>query len=122
MSELRVLACAVLLAAGVAAAVAAVAVRYGMDAPPGIASVRLAELAAHYATGAAETDAPGDEVRAWGMALEEALAEVAARHRVVLLPARAIAAGAPDLTREVEAALAAALPTRASEPARESGR
>ena len=46
------------------------------------------------------------DARLWAAALETALARVAARHRVVLLPARAVAAGAPDLTAEVEAELA----------------
>ena len=126
MSELRVLAAAVLLAGGVAAAVSAAMVRYAADDAPRIASVRLGELAADYAANAARTDATGQEtartVRAWAFGLEDALAEVAKHHRAVLLPARAVAAGAPDLTAEVEAALAAAAvnPPRAPEP--ESGR
>ena len=126
MSELRVLAAAVLLAGGVAAAVSAAMVRYAADRAPAIASVRLGELAADYAANAARTDATGQEtartVRAWALGLEDALAEVAKRHGVVLLPARAVAAGAPDLTAEVEAVLAAAAvkPLRAPEP--ESGR
>ena len=45
-------------------------------------------------------------MRAWGAALERALALVAERRAVVLLPARAVAAGAPDVTGEVEAAMA----------------
>ena len=126
MSELRVLAAAVLLAGGVAAAVSAAMVRHAPDRAPAIASVRLGELAADYAANAARTDATGQEtartVRAWALGLEDALAEVAKRHGVVLLPARAVAAGAPDLTAEVEAVLAAAAvkPLRAPEP--ESGR
>ena len=110
MSELRTLMAAVLLAGGVAAAVSAVMVRTAIDSAPRIASVRLGELAADYATQAARTDASPEAtaraVRAWAYGLEDALAQVAARHRVVLLPARAVAAGAHDLTQEVEAAMA----------------
>ena len=53
-------------------------------------------------------------MRAWGEALEAALDRVAARHRLVLLPARAVAAGAPDATVRVEAALAAILAERST--------
>ncbi len=122
VSELRVLACAVLLAAGVAAAVAAGIARYAprVPEPPRIASVRLAELVAGHAARAARdgalTEVSGAATRAWALALEGALARVSADHRAVLLPARAVAAGAPDLTAEVEAALVATL------AAAESGR
>ena len=123
MSEVRLLACALLLAAGVAAAVSAATVRFSADAAPGIASVRLAELVAEQAARTARADGPAKETaaasRAWAQALEEALALVAARHRAVLLPARAVAAGAPDLTAEIEAALADALASSAV-PAPES--
>ena len=110
MSELRVLTSAVLLAGGVAAAVSAATVRYAANDGPRIASVRLGELAAEGAAGAARADASPEEtaraVREWARRLEDALAGVAADHRVVLLPARAVAAGAPDLTAEVRAAMA----------------
>ena len=56
--------------------------------------------------------APGEvaaATRAWAVALESALARVALHRRAVLLPARAVAAGAPDLTAEVEAAMAQAM-------------
>ena len=131
MSELRVLACAVLLAAGVAAAVAAGFAHYAPQPPdtragepPGIASVRLAELVAGHAAQAARdgagTQETGAATRAWALALQAALARVAREHRAVLLPARAVAAGAPDLTGDVEAALAEALARPAAGP--ESGR
>ena len=105
---------AVLLSGAVAAAVAAAALRFGPDLVPGygtepeprIASVRLAEITAAYTTRAAEKGETPEGVRAWGAALEAALGSVARRHRVVLLPARAVAAGAPDMTGPVEAALA----------------
>ena len=124
MSELRVLACAMLLAAGVAAAVAAGFARYAPQPPdtragepPGIASVRLAELVAgHAARDGAGTQETGAATRAWALALEAALARVAREHRAVLLPARAVAAGAPDLTGDVEAALAEALARPAAGP------
>ena len=126
MSELRVLASAVLLAAGVAAAVSAAMVRYAADDAPRIASVRLGELAADYAAKAAREEATGQEtayaVRAWAFALEDALDRVAKHHGAVLLPARAVAAGAPDLTAQVEAALAAAAVNPAAAVEREFGR
>ena len=112
MSELRTLLAAALLACGVAAAVAAATVRYGVEAPPRTAGVRLAEITAAYTMRAASEGESADAVRAWGEALEAALDRVAARHRLVLLPARAVAAGAPDATARVEAALAAILAER----------
>ena len=104
-----VLVSAVLLSGAVAAAVAAATLRYGVEAAPGIAGVRLGELTAAYTTRAASEGRTGEDVRAWGVALETALVRVAAHHGVVLLPARAVAAGAPDLTPEVEDTLAAIL-------------
>ena len=112
MSEVRLLASALLLSGGMAAAVAAATLRYGVEAPPRIASVRLAAITAAYTTRAAAAGESAADVRAWGTALEVALDRVARRHRVVLLPARAVAAGAPDLTRLVEAALAEHLARR----------
>ena len=106
MSDLRLLASAVLLSGAMAAAVAAAMLRYGVEAPPGIAGVRLAEITAAYTTRAANEGETAEGVRAWGEALETALDRVARNHGVVLLPARAVAAGALDLTAEVEAALA----------------
>ena len=86
---------------------------HGADAPARIASVRLGELAADHALRVARAGtSPGETAaatRAWAVALERALARVAAHHRAVLLPARAVAAGAPDLTAEIEAAMAAAI-------------
>ncbi len=113
MSDLRVLAAAVLLAAGVAAAVSAAVTRLGAAPAPGIATVRLGELTAAWAVRAADSGASADasaaRTRAWAAALERTLRETADRHRVVLLPARAVAAGAPDLTAGIEAALDAAM-------------
>jgi len=106
MSEVRLLACALLLSGGMAAAVAAATLRFGVEAPPRLAGVRLAEMTAAYTTRAAAEGRTSEDVRAWGAALEAALDHVAERHGAVLLPARAVAAGAPDLTRQVEAALA----------------
>ena len=100
---------AVLLSGAVAAAVAAATLRYGIESPPGIAGVRLAEMTAAWTTRAAAEGRSAAEVRAWGVALEAALDDVAARHGVVLLPARAVAAGASDLTAEVKETLAAIL-------------
>ena len=100
---------AVLLSGAVAAAVAAATLRYGIESPPGIASVRLAEMTAAWTTRAATEGRSASEVRAWGAALETALDRVAHDHGVVLLPARAVAAGVPDMTRQVEDVLAAIL-------------
>ena len=125
MSDLRLLASAVLLSGAVAAAVAAATLRYGPDPgsrpgqaldpgygvepAPRIAAVRLAEITAAYTNRAAAAGETLEGVRAWGAALETALERVASRHGAVLLPARAVAAGAPDLTRYVEETLAAIL-------------
>ena len=104
---------AVLLAGAVAAAVSAAMLRFAPNDSPRIASVRLGEMTAAYAVKAAGENAAAaavaSDARAWGTALEAALARVAARHDVVLLPARAVAAGAPDMTARVEAVLAALL-------------
>lgn len=97
---------AVLLSGAVAAAVAAAALRYGVEEPPRVASVRLGEITAAWTTRAAAEGRTVEDARAWGAALEVALDRVAQSHGVTLLPARAIAAGAPDLTPQVEAALA----------------
>ena len=94
-----------LLSGAVAAAVAAGVLRYGMEPAPRIAGVRLAEITTAYTTRAATEGASAEDVRVWGVALETALDRVAQRHDAVLLPARAVAAGAPDLTAEVEATL-----------------
>ena len=109
---------AVLLSGAVAAAVAAATLRYGIESPPGIAGVRLAEMTTAWTTRAAAEGRSAAEVRAWGAALETALDRVAHDHGVVLLPARAVAAGAPDLTPQVEAALAETL---ARKPGGEAG-
>ena len=104
-----VLLSAVLLAGAVAALVSATTVRLTANDAPRLASVRLGEMTAAYTTRAAEIGETPERVRAWGVALEAALGRVAQTHGVVLLPARAVAAGAPDVTSEVEAALAKAL-------------
>ena len=113
MSDLRVLASAMLLAAGIAAAVSAATLHLAADDGPRIAIVRLAELAAAHAAEAARADGTPQETaaaaRAWAAALEAALGEVAERYGTVLLPAQAVAVGAPDLTHAVEAAMARAL-------------
>ena len=102
-----------LLAAAVSSAVAVAMVRLTQPDPPRIASVRLAELTARFALDVAgdarSEEAAAVEARRWALALQHALHAVAERHRAVLLPAQAVAEGAPDLTPEVEAALARAL-------------
>ena len=116
-----VLVSAVLLSTAVAAAVAAATVRYGVEPAPRIAGVRLVEMTAAYTTRAADGGRTAEDVRAWGVALEAALDRVAAHHGVVLLPARAVAAGAPDMTRQVEDMLAAILAGRGSGASTVSG-
>ena len=111
-SSWPVMVSAVLLSSAVAAAVAATTLRYGVESVPGTASVRLGEMTAAYTARAAAEGRTAEDVRAWGEALEAALGLVADRQGVVLLPARAVAAGAPDLTPEVRAALAALLAGR----------
>ncbi len=103
---------AVLLAGAVAAAVAAATVRVAAPEPPGVASVRLGEMTAAWTTRAASEGKTAEDARAWGEALEAALDHVAERRGVVLLPARAVAAGAPDVTWHVEAVLAEFLARR----------
>ena len=111
--DLPALLATLVLAAAVASAVAVAMVRLTQPDPPRIASVRLGELTARFALEVAGDTGTGDtaaaEARRWASALERALGAVAERHRAVLLPARAVAAGALDLTPEVETALARAL-------------
>ena len=108
--DLPALLATLVLAAAVASAVAVAMVRLTQPDPPRIASVRLAELTAKFALDVAghegSEEAAAAEARRWASALERALRMVAESHRAVLLPARAVAAGAEDLTPEVEAALA----------------
>ncbi|MDE0282046.1 MAG: TrbI F-type domain-containing protein [Gammaproteobacteria bacterium] len=116
MSDVRVLLSAVLLAMGVSAAVSAGFIRYVDEDGPRIVTVRLAELAADHvlqaSASARSMDGAGgtalvspeydaERTRAWAASLEKALDAVAARNGAVLLPARAVAAGAVDVTREV---------------------
>ena len=112
MSGISTLGAVLLLAAGVAAAVSALSARMALERAPRIASVRLAALTAEYVTQAARErtgrDGAAEAVREWARRLDEALARTSARHRVVLLPARAVAAGAEDFTAEVKAAMRAA--------------
>ena len=109
MSGTSTLGAALLLAAGVAAAVSAVSARVALERVPRIASVRLGELTTEYMTNAAHEQGDRDEAmeaaRRWATRLEEALVRTAARHNAVLLPARAVAAGSKDLTAEVRAAI-----------------
>ena len=108
-SNWPVMVSAVLLSGAVAAAVAAAMLRHGAEPAPGVASVRLGEMTAAWTARAAAEGQTAEDVRAWGEALEAALGRVSRRHGAVLLPARAVAAGAPDLTPEVEETLAAIL-------------
>ena len=109
VSAFRLLAASALVAGGTAAAVAALALRLAPEPPPPIARVHLDALVAAHVEAAARDGAAPETTRAFALALEAALEDVAARHRVVLLPARAIAAGAPDLTAAVRVALEAAM-------------
>ncbi len=101
---------ALLLSGAVAAVVSAAMLRLAApEPPPRVAGVRLAEITAAWTTRAVEDGASVEDVRAWGAALETALDRVANRDRLVLLPARAVAAGAPDVTARVEGTLEAIL-------------
>ena len=110
MSGFPAFVAALLLAAGVSAAVSAVTVRASLENVPRIASVRLSSLTADYVTRTLREGGDAEkalgETRAWAKRLEEALAKTAARHGAILLTAGAVAAGAEDLTAEVEAAMA----------------
>ena len=107
--DLPAIACTLLLAAAVAAAVAVAMVRLTQPDPPRIASVRLGELTARFALDAAgghgSEEAAAVAARRWATALERALGAVAEQHDAVLLPARAVVAGALDLTADVERTL-----------------
>ena len=109
MNGLLSLAASALVAAGTAAAVAALALRLAPEPPPPVARVHLESLVAAHVEAAARDGAAPETTHAFAAALDAALGAVAARHRVVLLPARAVAAGAPDLTPAVRTALEAAL-------------
>lgn len=110
MNGVSAFAAALLLAAGVSAAVSAVTVRLATENVPRIASVRLSSLTADYVTRSLRDGGDSkkalDEARDWARRLEEALARTAARRGVVLFTSGAVAAGAEDLTGEVEAAMA----------------
>ena len=103
-------AAALLLAAGVAAAVSAGTFRFSLEKPPRIASVRLSTLTTEYVTRSLregrDSKKAQSAARDWARRLEVALARTAARRGVVLLTAGAVAAGAEDLTTEVEAVMA----------------
>ncbi len=122
MSGVSAFAAALLLAAGVAAAVSAVTVRISLEKTPRIASVRLSGLTADYVTRSlregGDSQKTLDAAREWARRLEVALARTAARWGVVLLTAGAVAAGGEDLTAEVEAAMAE-LATRKQLPKKE---
>lgn len=110
MRSFPAFAAALMLAAGVSAAVSAVTARLALERVPRIASVRLSSLTADYVTRALREGGDSkkvlDEAREWARRLEEALTRVSTRRRAVLFTSGAVAAGAQDLTREVEAAMA----------------
>ena len=114
MSGFPAFVAASLLAAGVSAAVSAVTVRASLENVPRVASVRLSSLTADYVTRTLREGGNNEEAlgaaRDWAGRLEEALARTAERHGAVLLTAGAVAAGAKDLTSEVEAVMAATAP------------
>ena len=126
MSGASTLAAVLLLAAGVAAAVSALSARMVLERVPRIASVRLAELTAEYVTQAARERKGRDEAakaaREWAGRLDEALGRISAHYRVVLLPARAVAAGAEDFTDRVKGTMRAAAREDERESTRETKR
>ena len=80
----------------------------------------VAEFVAEHGRQAARGDAAPEvtaaAVHAWGLALEEALRETATRDDLVILPARASAAGALDITESVCFLLAEKLAWTAPKP------
>ena len=110
MRNLPAFIAALLLSAGVSAAVSAVTAHLALERVPRIASVRLSGLTADYVTRSlregGDSEKALDEARDWARRLEQALARTAARRGVILFTSGAVAAGAQDLTREVEAAMA----------------
>ena len=126
MNAYATLGAAVLLATGVAATVSAVTAKIVLERVPRTGSVRLAELTADYmATAAREhssREAAAEAARGWARRLDEALVRTSARHRVVLLPARAVAAGAEDFTDEVKAAMRAVAREEGLQAAQETER
>ena len=122
MRNLPAFVAALMLAAGVSAAVSAVTARLALGRVPRVASVRLSSLTADYVTrslrGGGDSKKALDEAREWAGRLEEALRRVSTRRRAVLFTSGAVAAGAQDLTREVEAAMAE-LASRKSHPKKE---
>ena len=122
MNGVSAFAAALLLAAGIAAAVSAVTVRLATENVPRIASVRLSNLTADFIVKTLRQEGNNREAlgaaREWSRRLEEALRRVSARRGVVLLTSGAVAAGGRDLTREVEAAMAA-LASRKGPPKKE---
>lgn len=97
----------------VGAFVAGAFVEMQEDAPR-IGRVRLNELTAEYMAGAVGTlDSEAEAaaaVRAWATNLEIALERVAEERGVVLLPAEAVIAGAPDYTQDVRSRMNASQP------------
>ena len=81
---------------------------------PRIGRVRLNELTAEYMAGVAGTldgeANPAATVRAWAENLEAALQSVAEERGVVLLPAEAVIAGAPDYTGDVRSRMSVSRP------------
>lgn len=79
------------------------------DRGPRVGTVRLNELTEKFFEGAvqgAETpEQTAAAARTWGVALEFALDAVARRNGIVLLPAEAVVAGAPDYTWQVRDAM-----------------
>ncbi len=77
--------------------------------PPRIGTVRLDELASELVERTIEAEGSDRTIahaaRSWAIELERALNGVAQRHRVVLFPAEAVAAGATDYTDDVRAAM-----------------
>ena len=126
MNAYATLGAAMLLATGVAAAVTAVTAQVVLERVPRTGSVRLSELVADYMAEAARKHGDRAEAaeaaRVWARRLDQALVRTSARHRVVLLPARAVAAGAEDFTAEVEAAMRAMVPGDDSQAGREGKR
>lgn len=102
----RLLACAVLLNAGISAVIAAGFAFSAAGKAPRVVTVRLTDIVAERVRDAAREEADAGNAaksaRDWALALEEILVGVAEANRLVILPAQSVAAGAADITEWIK--------------------
>ena len=99
----------VIVAAVFGSIVAGHALWEAFGAPPRIVTVDLQHLIRAFVAKTAKSDLSDEEKRARTAAfageLDRVMAELAARQHVVILPRRAVVAGAPDITEAIEKGL-----------------